>query len=129
MSFLLSGITRAMRRRKREQKLAMAAQWPTAKAKLLAGVPVDKDELAEGTLAQDRQLEFPYYFSLATGTAAGFFSGYMRSAAASDGEARRLQKQIPEGTEVTVRYNPENPDEGCVLASDNAQLAFGIWEG
>lgn len=125
MSFLFGGISKAMRRRRREQRLAAAVQWPTATAKLLKGVLVDKDELAEGTLAQDRQIEFPYYFSLE----AGIFSGYMRSAACSEGEARRLEKQVPEGTEVTVRYNPENPDEGCVLVRDNAGLGFGVWEG
>jgi hypothetical protein len=35
---------------------------------------------------------------------------------------------------VNVRYNPANPDEGCVLASDNASgkegaLPFMIWPG
>ncbi len=118
-----------MRRRRREQKLAAAVHWPTAEAKLLKGVLVDRDDLAEGTLAQDRQLEFPYYFSLDSGAVTGFFSGYLRSVACSEGEARRLEKQVPDGTAVTVRYNPENPDEGCALAADNAGLIFGIWEG
>jgi hypothetical protein len=128
MSFLMSGISKMMRRRKREQKLAVAVQWPTAEAKLLRAVIVDRDELAEGTLAQDRQLEIPYYFSLATGEESGFYSGYARTTALSDGEARRLEKQIPEGTQIAVRYNPGNPDEGCVLARDNAGLAFSIWD-
>ena len=130
MSFLFGGISRAMRRRKRNQKLAAAAHWPTAEAKLLKGVLVDKDEVAEGPLAQDRQLEFPYYFSLDSGAVTGFFSGYLRSAACSEGEARRLEKQVPEGTAVTVRYNLENPAEGCVLVADNAgSLGFEVWEG
>jgi hypothetical protein len=117
-----------MRRRKRTQRLEAAPQWPVAQAKLLAGVLVDRDELAEGTAAQDRQLEFPYYFSVAEGPEAGFFSGYLRSAPGSDGEMRRLQKVVAEGTPVTVRYNPANPDDGCVLARDNPELGFAIWE-
>ncbi len=128
MSFLFGGISRAMRRRRREQKLAAASHWPIVEAKLLKGVLVDKDELAEGTLAQDRQLEFPYYFSLESGAVTGIFSGYLRSASCSEGEARRLEKQVMEGTTVMVRYNPENPDEGCALMRDNARLLFQLWE-
>jgi hypothetical protein len=31
---------------------------------------------------------------------------------------------------VNVRYNPANPDEGCVLATDNeGTLPFVIWPG
>jgi hypothetical protein len=129
MSFLVGGISKMMRRRKRDQKLSAAAQWPTAQAKLLPAVIVDRDELAKGTLAQDRQLEIPYYFNLESGGETGFYSGYVRTAALSDGEARRLEKQIPEGTQITVRYNPGNPDEGCALTRDNAGLSFSIWEG
>jgi hypothetical protein len=128
MSFLIGGITRMMRKRKRQQRLEAAAQWPKTQAKLLSGVLVDGDELAEGTLAQDRQLEFPYYFTLTEGPETGYFSGYLRSAPGSEGEMRRLQKVVEEGTPVTVRYNPSNPDQGCVLARDNTDLSFGVWE-
>ncbi|WP_263380233.1 hypothetical protein [Granulicella paludicola] len=129
MTLLLGSISKMMRRRRRDQKLAAAAQWPTTTAKLLKGALVDKDELAEGTLAQDRQLEFPYYFALTEGFATGYFSGYLRSAPGSEGEIRRLQKVVDEGTPITVRYDRSNPDEGCVLARDNTGLSFGVWEG
>jgi len=87
---------------------------------------VDRDLLAEGTVVQDRQVEFPYYFTLEQ----GYFGGHVRTVPCSEGEARRLMKQVPEGTLVTVRYNPENPDEGCVLATDNeGALVVGVWEG
>lgn len=129
MSVLLGGVSRMMRRRRRNQKLVAAAQWPITTAKLLTGVLVDKDELAGGTLAQDRQLEFPYYFTLTDGPETGYFSGYLRSAPGSEGEIRRLQKIVDEGTSITVRYDPSNPDEGCVLARDNTGLSFGVWEG
>ena len=117
---------RMRRRKQREERLAAARAWPAAAAKLLPGVLVDKDELAEGTVAQDRQVEFPYYFTLES----GYFGGHVRTAACSEGEARRLMKQVPEGTAITVRYNPANPDEACVLAGDNAgALVVGVWEG
>jgi hypothetical protein len=116
---------RMQRRKKRAATLDVARAWPEAEAKLLPGVLVDKDELAEGTVAQDRQVEFPYYFTLES----GFFGGHVRSVPCSEGEARRMMKAVTEGTLVTVRYNPANPDEGCVLAADNVKLAFGVWVG
>jgi hypothetical protein len=117
---------RMRRKKKRDVRIAAAQSWPTATAKVLAGVLVDKDELAEGTLAQDQQVEFPYYFS----NTQGFFGGHARTVACSQGEARRLMKEVPEGTPITVRYNPANPDEVCVLAGDNVgTLPMGLWEG
>jgi hypothetical protein len=117
---------RMLRKKKREARIIAAKGWPTATAKLLAGVLVDKDELAEGTAAQDQQVEFPYYFS----NDQGFFGGHVRSVPGSQGEARRLMKQVPEGTPITVRYNPVNPDEVCVLAADNVgALPVEVWEG
>jgi len=114
------------RRKKREELLAAALGWPTAEAKLLPGVLVDRDEIAEGTVVQDRQVEFPYYFTLES----GYFGGHVRTLPCSEGEARRLMKQVPEGTLIAVRYNPATPDEVCVLAGDNVgALVVGVWEG
>ena len=124
--FLFDWFLRMRRRKKRGELLAAARVWPTATAKLLPGVLVDRDLLAEGTVVQDRQVEFPYYFTLEQ----GYFGGHVRTVPCSEGEARRLMKQVPEGTLVTVRYNAANPDEGCVLATDNeGALVVGVWEG
>lgn len=103
------------RRKERDVLIAKAQSWPMATAKLLPGVLVDKDALVEGTVAQDRQVEFPYYFSIE----AGYFGGHLRTVAVSEGEARRLTKQVVEGAPITVRYNAANPDEVCVLCGDN----------
>jgi hypothetical protein len=117
---------RMRRRKEREELIAKAQGWPTATAKLLPGVLVDKDELVEGTLAQDRQVEFPFYFSLE----AGFFGGHLRTVAMSDSEARRMMKQVEEGTQITVRYDAANPDGVCVLRADNVGvIPAEIWEG
>ena len=124
--FLFDWLLRMRRRKKRDELLAAARDWPVATAKLLPGVLVDRDMLAEGTVVQDRQVEFPYYFTLEQ----GYFGGHVRTVPCSEGEARRLMKQVPEGTLVTVRYNPANPDEGCVLAADNeGAMVVGVWEG
>jgi len=124
--FLWDWFFRMQRRKKRAELLEAARAWPTVAAKLLPGVLVDKDELAEGTVAQDRQVEFPFYFTLE----AGYFGGFLRTVPCSEGEARRLIRQVAEGRQVTVRYNVGNPDEVCVLAGDNvAVLPVEVWEG
>ena len=124
--FVFDAIARIVRGKKRKQQLAMAAAWPVASAKLLASKLVMKDDLAGGIDVQDTQVEVPYYFSIGD----GFFGGFVRSVACTDSEGRRIQRQLEEGMPVNVRYNPANPDEGCVLATDNVgTLPFVIWPG
>jgi hypothetical protein len=124
-SVMLGWIFKAVRRRGLERELLAAAAWPTVKAKLLAGNVVQRDELAEGTLTQSSQIEFQYYFALGD----DFFGGYLRSVACSDSEGRRWLREVPEGTQVTVRYAPEDPDRTLALARDNERtLPFAVWE-
>lgn len=125
-SFLFGWIFRYIRGRRREQRLRTAAAWPVTTAKLLASTLVMKDDLAEGTAVQDTQVECPYYFSIGD----GYFGGFVRSVPCSDSEGRRIQRQLEEGMPVSVRYNPANPDQTCVLATDNeGALPFTVWPG
>ena len=124
--FVFDAIARIVRGKKRKQRLEIAAAWPVASAKLLASKLVMKDDLAGGIDVQDTQVEVPYYFSIGD----GFFGGFVRSVACTDSEGRRIQRQLEEGMPVNVRYNPANPDEGCVLATDNVgTLPFVVWPG
>jgi hypothetical protein len=127
--FLTDAISRSLHRRKRDHTLAAAVTWPLAEAKLLKPVIVIKDELAEGTAAQDSQLEIPYYFTLeGEGPSTGFFGGHLRTVALSFSEASRLIPKIDEGTLIRVRYNPANPDEAHALDSDNeGLLPVRVW--
>jgi hypothetical protein len=121
--FVTDTLSRILRSRKRDRALAEAAAWPTVEAKLLKGTILVKDELAEGTAAQDSQLEFPFYFTLpGEGPRSGYFGGHLRTAPLSHSEASRLLPQVAEGTLVRVRYNPKNPDEAHALDSDNEGL-------
>jgi hypothetical protein len=126
-----NAITRALHRRHRDHDIAAASSWPLIEAHTLKGVIVAKDELAEGTNAQDSQLEIPYYFTLpesAPNQPSGYFGGHLRTVALSHSEASRLIPQIPEGTVVRVRYNPQDPDQNHTLAADNeALLPVAIW--
>ena len=124
-SILLGWLFRYFQRRGRTRELQAAADWPTVTAKLLAGKVVERDELAEGSLAQVFQVEFEYYFVLGE----EFYGGYLRSVPCSESEGRRWTRQVEEGVAVTVRYDPTNPDTTHALAVDNAgKLPFGIWE-
>jgi hypothetical protein len=124
-SILLGWIFRYFRRRGRARELQAAAGWPAATAKLLAGKVVERDELAEGSLAQTFQIEFEYYFVLGE----EFYGGYLRSVPCSESEGRRWTRMVEEGAAVTVRYDPQNPDKTHALAAENAgKLPFGIWE-
>ena len=124
--FVFDAIGRMVRGRKRATRLETAAAWPVGSAKLLASKLVMKDDLAGGLDVQDTQVEVPYYFSIGD----GFFGGFVRSVPCTDSEGRRIQRALEEGMPVAVRYNPANPDEGCVLATDNVgTLPFVVWPG
>jgi hypothetical protein len=124
--FLFDSVSRMVRGRRRKKRLRAAAVWPTISATLLPSALVMKDDLAEGTAVQDSQVECPYYFSIAE----GYLGGHVRSVACSDSEGRRIQRALAEETPITVRYNPQNPDECCVLQIDNeGALPFTVWPG
>ena len=128
--FTQNAITRALHKRHRAHDLAAAAEWPLTEAHTLKAVIVAKDELAEGTNAQDSQLEIPFYFTLPQNPTqpSGYFGGHLRTVALSYSEASRLIPQIPEGTLIRVRYNPQDPDQNHTLASDNeGLLPVAVW--
>ena len=125
-----NAITRALHRRHRDRDLVAASSWPITDAHLLKPVIVAKDSLAEGTVAQDSQLEIPFYFTLpqTPNLPGGYFGGHLRSVALSFSEASRLIPQITEGTLVRVRYNPHDPDQNHTLAADNEDLLpVAVW--
>ena len=124
--FVFDAIARMVRGRRRQERLKVAEGWPVASAKLLASKLVMKDDLAGGLDVQDTQVEVPYYFSIGD----GFYGGFVRSVPCTDSEGRRIQRSLEEGMPVTVRHDPANPDEGCVLAGDNmGALPFVVWPG
>lgn len=132
--FPINAITRALHKRRRDQALAAAAGWPITDAHTLKPVIVTRDPLAEGTTAQDSQLEIPFYFTLAetptqpANRLSGYFGGHLRTLALSHSEASRLLPQIPEGTLVRVRYNPQDPDQNHTLTADNERLLpVAVW--
>ena len=124
MAAIVNWLPLLLRRRKREKKLASAAEWPRVTASLLKSTVISKDPLAEGRTAfQVMQVEAAFYFTLH----GEYYGGHLRTVPMSDSEAHRMLRNLPEETPVQVRYNPANPDETVVLDEDNAGFPCGIW--
>jgi hypothetical protein len=130
MAALLNWLPLLLRRRRRDQLLLAAEQWPVITARLLKSTVVPLDPLAEpGTAFQESQVEAQFFFTLPGREDGSYFGGHLRSTAASDSEAHRLLRAAPEDTPVQVRYNPADPDQTCAFPTDNPDLPFTIWPG
>lgn len=126
MPGLLTLLPNLLRRRKRDALLSAAVSWPAIRAKLLKSAVVPKDPLVEdGTAFQESQVESAFYFTLS----GSYFGGHLRTPPVSDSEGHRLLRQLPEDTEVNVRYNPANPDQTATLPADNPGFPAPIWPG
>jgi hypothetical protein len=119
----VEGIRRWLRRRRREKKLSIATQWPTAQAEVnhWQVLSADEEVMATGT---PFQIEAGFHFRVN----GEYYGGYLRSVAMTHHEAEMKAKGEPK---VNVRYNPANPDESTVLAGDNSAgtLPFPIISG
>ena len=125
--FLFDAVSRTLRSRRRKERLQVASLWPTTSAKLLPSKLVMKDDLAEGTAIQDTAGRMPPTTSASPKVTLAAMFAALRAPTPKAGESSaNWQKIWP----IVVRYNPANPDEGCVLAEDNAgTLPFTVWPG
>jgi hypothetical protein len=120
--FFIDAIRRWLRRRSRDKKLSLAAQWPTVQAEINHWQVLTADEDA-ATMGAPYQVEAGFHFTLN----GEYYGGYLRSVAMGHHEAETKATGNPK---VNVRYNPANPDEVVVLAGDNsATLPFNIVSG
>jgi len=120
--FFIDAISRRVRRKNREKKLLLAAQWPLAQAEINHWqiLAADEDVASPGVTYQ---IEAGFHFKIN----GEYYGGYFRSVALTHHEAETKTSGSPA---VTVRYNPANPDETAVLAEDNqANLPFRIVSG
>jgi hypothetical protein len=120
--FFIDGVRRWFRRRKREQRLRLAAQWPTAQAEINHWQVLNADEEAAG-MGASYQIEAGFHFKLN----GEYFGGYLRSVAMGLHEAETKATGSPG---VNIRYDPANPDATAVLAEDNTStLPFRVFSG
>ena len=120
--FFIDGIKRWLRRRSREKKLRLAAQWPTMRAEINHWQVLNADEDV-AAMGAPYQIEAGFHFKLN----GEYYGGYLRSVAMGLHDAETKATGSPG---VNVRYNPANPDEVAVLAEDNANsLPFRVFSG
>jgi hypothetical protein len=120
--FFIDAISRWVRRRNREKKLRLAAQWPLSKAEInhWQVLPADEETASMGAAYQ---IEAGFHFKIS----GEYYGGYLRSVALTHHEAESKAMGSPT---VNIRYNPANPDQTAVLAQDNPDnLPFRIISG
>lgn len=117
--FFIDGVGRWLRRRGREKKLRLAAQWPltTAEINHWQILPAEEEVASMGATYQ---IEAGFHFKIN----GEYYGGYLRSVALTHHEAESKATGSPT---VNIRYNPANPDQTAVLAEDNPHnLPFRI---
>ena|SRR5205085_1729782 len=120
--FFVDSIRRSLRERARQKRVQTAAAWPQAQAhvngwKVLAAGDASK------SFTETDCIEASFHFTLN----GEYYGGYLNSIPMARREAEKLAAGSPE---ITVRYNPANPDEAVVLAEDNrGKLPFQIVSG
>jgi hypothetical protein len=118
--FLIDGIKRWLRRRRREQKLRLASQWPLTQAEINHWQVLNADEEAAG-MGAPYQIEAGFHFKLN----GEYFGGYLRSVGLGLHEAESKATGSPV---INVRYDPANPDSTAVIAEDNEKtLPFRVY--
>jgi hypothetical protein len=120
--FFVDAIGRWLRRRNRDRKLRLAAQWPLIPAEINHW-QILPAELELATTGTPHQIEAGFHFKIN----GDYFGGYFRSVALTHHEAESKTFGNPT---VNIRYNPANPDQTAVLAEDNpGNLSFRIVSG
>ena len=121
-NFLIDSIQRSLRERARRKRVQLAAGWPQATAHINLWKVLPAGETTE-SFAKTDFIEAGFHFVLN----GEFYGGYVRSVPMGRREAEKLAVG---DAEVTVRYNPDNPDQTVVLAEDNAgKLPFEVVSG
>jgi hypothetical protein len=120
--FFIDSIRRAVHERARRKRVQLAAGWLQAQAHVNSWKILPAGDATE-SFRQTDFIEAAFHFVLN----GEYYGGYLRSPAMGRRDAEKLAVGSPE---VTVRYNPANPDQTAVLAEDNrGKLPFEIVSG
>jgi Protein of unknown function (DUF3592) len=120
--FPFDSIRSALHDRKRQEKLRLAQQWPTASAEINHWAIITADQEIASS-ATPYQIEASFHFTVN----GEYYGGYLRSVALTHHSAEMGAKGEPT---VNIRYDPAYPDSVAVLAEDNAgNLSFQVLSG
>jgi hypothetical protein len=119
----IKAIRHALDERARKKRVLLAEGWPQTGAAISIWHILQVGEGAATSFANNQQIEAAFSFTLN----GEYYGGYLRSGLMSRKQADKLAVGSPE---ITVRYNPANPDQAVVLAEDNSgKLPFEIVSG
>lgn len=122
LPFPLDRLARSFHEGARRKRVSMAHDWPKCNAHITHWKIVDADP-ALGSAALQHQIEASFYFMLND----DICGGYLHSVPMVHREAERHATGEPI---VIIRYNPNDPDQICVLAEDNKEtLPFEVISG
>jgi hypothetical protein len=120
--FFVDNIRRALDERARRKRVESAAAWSKATAHVNSWKILPAGD-SSGSFTNTDYIEAAFHFTLE----GNYYGGYVRSIPMSHREAEKLAVGTPD---LTVRYNPANPDQTVVLAEDNrGKLSFQIVSG
>jgi hypothetical protein len=120
--FFIDSIRRALRERARTKRVQAAASWPQITANINSW-KIQPAGDASDSFTNTNYIEAGFHFTLD----GEFYGGYANSVPMSHREAEKLATGSPN---LTVRYNPANPDQAVVLAEDNrGKLLFEVISG
>jgi hypothetical protein len=122
LPFPLDRIARSFHEGARRKRVSMARDWPKCNAHVTGWKIADADP-ALGAPPLQQQIEASFYFMLDD----DFCGGYLHSVPMVHRDAEHFATGEPV---VVVRYNPNDPDQVCVLAEDNKDvLPFEVLSG
>lgn len=120
--FFVDSIRRTLHERARHKRVHIAASWPTTIAHINSWKILPAGD-ASASFVNTNYIEAAFHFTLN----GDYYGGYASSVPMPHHEAEILATGSPD---LTVRYNPANPDQTVVLAEDNrGKLPFEIVSG
>jgi hypothetical protein len=120
--FFVDSIRRTLRERARQKRVQTAAAWPQVTAHINSWKILPAGDASDSFTNTDH-IEAAFHFTLN----GDYYGGYVSSIPMPHREAEKLATGSPD---LTVRYNPANPDQSAVLAEDNRnRLSFEIISG
>jgi hypothetical protein len=120
--FFIDSIRRILRERARTKRVQAAAAWPQITAHINSWKILPAGDASDSFTNTDT-IEAGFHFTLN----GEFYGGYVNSVPMARREAEKLANGSPD---LTVRYNPANPDQTVVLAEDNrGTVRFQIVSG
>ena len=120
--FFVDSIRRVLRERARKKRVQAGSNWPQTTAHINSWKILPAGDASDSFTNTD-YIEAAFHFTLN----GDYYGGYANSVPMPHREAEKHATGSPD---LTIRYNPTNPDQTVVLAEDNRdKLPFQLVSG